>query len=99
MWKVVMVVMASHITYIMEKHQLLPANHFGGQLGWTTTDAMHLLINKLKVAWHAGKVSLVLFLDIKGAFLNANPERLVHNLQKCRVSEKYTSFIHNMLRD
>jgi hypothetical protein len=41
---------------------------------------MHLLINKLKAAWHVGKVSSVLFLDIKGAFPNVNPERLAHNL-------------------
>jgi hypothetical protein len=99
MWKVVMVVVASHITYIMEKHQLLPANHFRGQPGQTTTDMMHLLINKIKVAWCAEKVSLVLFLDIEGAFPNANLERLVHNLQKCRIPKKYASFIHNMLRD
>jgi hypothetical protein len=51
MWKVVTAVMASHITYVMEKHQLLPTNHFGGQPGQTTTDAMHLLINKIKAAW------------------------------------------------
>jgi hypothetical protein len=80
MWKVVTVVVASHITYITEKHQLLPANHFGGRPGWTTTDTMHLLVNKLKAAWHVGKVSLVLFLDIEGAFPNANPERLAYNL-------------------
>ena len=99
MWKVVTAVVASHITFITEKHQLLPANHFGGQPGQTTTDTMHLLINKIKAAWRTGKVSSVLFLDIEGAFLNVNPERLVHNLRKCRVPEKYVSFMHNMLRD
>ena len=30
MWKVITAIIANHITYIMEKHQLLPANHFGG---------------------------------------------------------------------
>jgi hypothetical protein len=51
MWKVVTAVMASHITYVTEKHQLLPANHFGGRPGRTITDAMHLLVNKIKAAW------------------------------------------------
>jgi len=60
---------------------------------------MHLLTNKVKMAWRAGKVTAVLFLDIEGAFLNANPERLVHNLRKRRVPAAYTAFIHNMLRD
>ena len=99
MWKVITAVVASHITFIMEKYQLLPANHFGGRLGWTTTDAMHLLVNKIKTAWRMGKVSLVLFLDIEGAFLNANLERLVHNLHKCKVPNKYANFVHNMLRE
>ena len=99
MWKVVTVIVASHITYVTEKHQLLPANHFGGRPGRTTTDAMHLLVSKIKAAWRAGKVASVLFLDIEGAFPNANPERLVHNLRKRGIPAKYANFVHNMLRD
>jgi len=98
-WKVITAIIANHITYVTKKHQLLPANHFGGCPGRTTTDAMHLLTNKIKAAWRAGKVTSVLFLDIEGAFPNANPEKLVHNLRKRRVPTKYTSFVHNMLRE
>jgi len=29
MWKVITAIIANHITYITEKHQLLPTNHFG----------------------------------------------------------------------
>ena len=75
-------IIANHITYITKKHQLLLANHFSRCPGCTTMDAMHLLTNRIKAAWRAGKVTLVLFLDIKGAFPNANPEKLVHNLRK-----------------
>ena len=39
----------------------------------------------------------VLFLDIEGAFPNVNPERLVHNLRKCKVPDKYTNFVRGML--
>jgi len=99
MWKVITAIIANHITYVTEKHQLLPANHFGGRPGRTTADAMHLLTNKVKAAWRIGKVTSVLFLDIEGAFPNANPERLVHNLRKRRVPTAYTSFVPNMLRD
>jgi hypothetical protein len=74
MWKVITAIIANHITYVMEKHQLLPANHFGSHPGQTTVNAMHLLINKIKAVWRAGKVTSVLFLDIEGAFLNVNPE-------------------------
>ena len=82
MWKVITAIIANHITYVTEKYQLLLANHFGGCPGCTTTDAMYLLTNRIKAVWRAGKVISVLFLDIEGAFPNANPEKLVHNLRK-----------------
>jgi ribonuclease HI len=98
MWKVLTAIVAEHLTHISEKYQLLPVNHFGGRPGRTTTDAIHLLNNTIKTSWHAGKVTSVLFLDIEGAFPNAVPERLIHNLNKRSVPKKITNFIHNMLR-
>jgi hypothetical protein len=82
MWKALTVIVASHITFITEKHQLLPANHFGGRPGQTTADALHILTHKIKEAWQSGKVAAVLFLDIEGAFLNVVPSRLLRNLRK-----------------
>jgi hypothetical protein len=49
------------------------------------------------MAWRKWKVVFVLFLDIKGAFPNANPERLIHNLRKHKVPDKYTNFVRGML--
>ena len=80
MWKVIMAIVANHITYYMEKHQLLPANHFRGRPGCTTSDAIHVLTNEIKATWRKQEVVSVLFLDIKGAFPNMNPMRLVYNL-------------------
>ena len=97
MWKVITAIVADQITFLSEDHQLLPKHHFGGQPGRTTMDAMHLLALRIKATWRSGKVAAVLFLDIKGTFLNAVPERLVHNLRKRRVPTKYTNFVSNML--
>ena len=99
LWKVLTVVVAGQLTYVTEKHQLLPANHFGGRPGHTTTDAMHLLANKIKASWRAGKVTSALFLDIEGVFPNAVPSQLEHNLRTRRVPRKIVDFIHNMLKD
>jgi hypothetical protein len=82
MWKVLTAIVASHITFLTEKHQLLPANHFGGRPGRTTAGTLHLLTHKIKQAWRSGKVATVLFLDIEGAFPNAVPSKLIHNLRK-----------------
>ena len=51
MSKVLTALMAELMTFYTETHQLLPAHHFGGRPGRTTTDAVHLLIHKIKDAW------------------------------------------------
>jgi hypothetical protein len=51
MWKLLTAIVAEQLTYTTEKHQLLPANHFGGRPGCTTTDAMHLLASTIKSSW------------------------------------------------
>ena len=98
MWKVLTAIVADQITFLTEKYQLLPNNHFGGRPGRTTTNAMHLLTLRIKAAWRAGKIAVVLFLDIEGAFPNAVPKKLIHNLRKRGIPRKYTKFIDNMLR-
>ena len=97
MWKVLTTIVADQLTFVTEKHQLLPANHFGGRPGCMTTDAMHLLANTIKASWRAGKVMSALFLDIEGAFPNAVPSRLEHNLRKHQVPSKIVEFICKML--
>jgi hypothetical protein len=97
-WKVLTAIIAEQLTFVSEKFQMLPANHFSGRPGRTTTDAMHLLAHTIKTSWRKGKVTSVLFLDIEGAFPNAVPSRLVHNMRKRGVPGKIVSFIHGMLR-
>lgn len=97
MWKVLAAIVAEQLTYYSEKYNLLPATHFGGRPGRTTTDAVHLLVHKIKSAWRQGNVVSVLFLDVEGAFPNAVPEKLVHNLRKRRIPLRYLNFIAGML--
>ena len=61
---------ATGLSYITEKHNLLPPTQFRGIPGHCTTDTMHLVVSKIKDAWRAGKVTSVLFLGIQVAFPN-----------------------------
>ena len=97
LWKVLAAVLADQLTYLNEKHQLLPPHHFGGHPGRTTTDTVHLVTHKIKSAWRQGNVTSVLFLDVEGAFLNAVPARLVHNMRTRRIPRRYANFIVGML--
>ena len=74
-------IVAEDVSHLVETHQLLPAMHFGGRLGQSITDSIHLLVDYIKAAWWRKQVVSVLFLDVEGAFPNAMTDRLLHNLQ------------------
>jgi ribonuclease HI len=99
MVKVLTAVLAEQLMFYAEYYKLLPANHFGGRKRRTATDAVHLLVSKIKDAWRAGKVTAVLFLDIEGAFPNADNAQLVRNLRKRGIPEQLVNFISEMLKD
>ncbi|THH16463.1 hypothetical protein EW146_g4189 [Bondarzewia mesenterica] len=98
-YKLLSAIVAEEITYIMEANNLVPATHFSGRPGRTTTNSMLLIVDKIKAAWRDHKIVSVLFLDIKGAFPNAVTERLLHNMRKRRINETYVLFIARLLQN
>jgi hypothetical protein len=56
-----------------------------------------MLAHKIKDTWQAGKVAVVLFLNVDRVFPNAVPMKLVHNLRKHRILGKYVGFVEKML--
>lgn len=95
--KVLMAIVSKQLTYLCKAHQLLPATQFGGRLGRTTTDSMHILNDIITSAWAKSEVALILFLDVEGAFLNAVPEVLRHNLRMSCIPEYVISFFRRLL--
>jgi ribonuclease HI len=98
MAKILTAIIAEDITYLVEKEQLLPPNHYGGRPGRMTTDAVHSLVDKVKSAWRRGKVVSILYLDVEGAFPNAVTDRLIHNLRRRRIPLVYTRFVEQLLK-
>ncbi|CDO68734.1 hypothetical protein BN946_scf184652.g61 [Trametes cinnabarina] len=97
--KVLESVVARRLAGLAEMHGLLPANHFGGRAGRTTTDAVLFLTQRVKDAWRKGHVATVLFLDITSAFPSVNHARLLHNLRKRQVPEDLVLWIQDFLSD
>lgn len=95
--KVLAACVAENLTFIAEKHNLLPPNTFGGRPGRTAPDLLHLVVQKVKDAWRARKVVTIFFMDIAGAFPNAVRHQLLHDMRNRRVPEQYVSFIDRML--
>ena len=71
---------AEDIVTMCEKHNLLPANHFGARPSQTMTDSIHMLTKIVKDAWRKGQVASVLFLDVKAAFPSVDIKWLFHNM-------------------
>ena len=84
---------ADELMQLSEKHQLLPANHFGCRAGHSTSDSLHYVTKTAKDAMSKGKVISALFLDIKGTFPSVNLDRLIHDMHKHGVPVDYTDWI------
>jgi hypothetical protein len=88
---------AKHVSYLTEKHKMLPPTQFGGQPGCNTTDAMLLIMHRIKDAWRRGKVAAALFLDVQGAFPNTVKDQLIHNMKMKCVPKCFTDLTALML--
>lgn len=88
---------AEDISYIVEKHDLLPKCHFGARPGRATTDAIHLLVKYIQDAWRAGKVVSALFLDVKGTFPSVDVQRLKHEMRRRGIPRQYSDWIGEKL--
>ena len=85
------------LSYLAEKHNLLPPTQFGGCPSRCTTDTMHLIAHKVKSAWWNQKVAAALFLDIQAAFPNTVKDHLLHNIKTCQVLTAYIKLFDRML--
>jgi hypothetical protein len=85
------------LSYICEKHELLPKNQFGGRPGTTTSEALHMVEQFTKDAWRKGNVVSALFLDIQAAFLNMQKECLLENMRARNIHEGFCNYANMIL--
>ena len=86
------------LSHQAEKHNLLPNTNFGGCLGRSTTNALHLTTKFIFDHWRKGNVVSALFLDVKGAFPSVEVQRLILNIRMKGVPQEYTNWILNRLQ-
>jgi hypothetical protein len=91
--KTLLSVVSKDIVHLAETHHLLPANHFGGCPGRSTTNSLMLAVHWTFEKWRKGLVVSGLFLDISGAFPNAVITRVVHNMRRRQIPIEYTQWI------
>jgi hypothetical protein len=84
---------AQCLNYLSKQHKWILNHHFGGRAGCTCSDALHLLAKMVKDAWARGRIASALFLDVKGAFPHAHPDRLAKNMESLGVPPVYINWM------
>ena len=79
--------------YLIETHDLLPANHFGARPQRTTEDAMMVLSENIYRAWKQREIFTVVFMDVAGAFNNVHHSRLIHNMKQRRIPPRIVMLV------
>jgi hypothetical protein len=97
--KVMESILAKRLSYVVEKHNLLPEQHMGGRRGVSTELAVHVLLERIHTTWKLtpSHVASVLFLDVSGAFDHVSHTRLLHNLRKRRIDRDTVAWIASFL--
>ena len=97
--KIMDAIIAKRISYITERHQLLPKTHIGGRKGRSTEHAIHMIIEEIYAAWNRAdrQVASLLLLDVSGAFDNVSYKRLLYNLRRRRIDKKVVAWIASLL--
>ncbi|KAF4232603.1 hypothetical protein CNMCM8980_004850 [Aspergillus fumigatiaffinis] len=86
-------VVAKRISYLVEKYQLLPANHFGARSRRSCEQALNVLVEKVYDAWRSGNVLSLVSFDVKGAYNGVSREALWRRLSENRLPESLVRWI------
>ncbi|KAI2734534.1 hypothetical protein DTO013E5_9920 [Penicillium roqueforti] len=97
--KLLEAVMARRLSYLAEKHGLLPDTQFGGRPGRTTEQALLVLSNAIDRAWYKHKVVTLVAFDLKGAFNGVNKVSLDACLRARRIPTVARKWIASFMSD
>jgi hypothetical protein len=97
--KLLEAVMARRLSYLAEKHSLLPNSQFGGRPGRTTEQALLVLSNAIDQAWYKHRVVTLIAFDLKGAFNGVNWVSLDASLQKKGIPTVARKWIASFMSD
>lgn len=92
-------VVAERISYLSEKHALLPRNHFGARRRRSAAQALVYLQESAYDAWRENKTMSLVSFDVKGAFNNVAKGPELERLRRRRVPEALVRWIDDFCTD
>jgi hypothetical protein len=86
-------VVAARLSYLTEKQNLLPINHFGARRRKSAEQALSVLVERIYQAWRGGKILTLISFDVKGAFNGVHSKVLERRLAARRVPKPIVEWI------
>jgi hypothetical protein len=72
---------ANRLSFMAEKHNLLPSNHLRARKRRSCEQAINVLVHRIYEAWRNGKVVSLITFDVQGAFNGVNTTVLQERLE------------------
>lgn len=86
-------VVAERISYAVETHGLLPANHFGARKRRSADQALVLLQEQIYKAWRMRRVLSLVSFDVKGAYNGVCKERLLERMKARGIPSRLVRWV------
>jgi ribonuclease HI len=90
-------ILARRITYLAERHRMLPIAHAGGRRLASCEHGIHVFLERIHSVWRERQVASMLLLDVSGAFDNVSHKRLLHNLRKRGIHPQLVGWLSSYL--
>lgn len=97
--KILEATIATRISYMVEKYNLLPENHFGARRQRSSEQALNILMEKIYEAWRGKKVLSLVSFDVKGAYNGVAKEVLIQRLQERRIPVELVQWVDAFCSD
>ncbi|KAG9185064.1 hypothetical protein G6011_03011 [Alternaria panax] len=91
--KVLESVVAERISHMVEKHGLLPTNHFGARKQRSAEQALVLLQEQIYTAWRGRRTVSLISFDVKGAYNGVCKERLLQRMKARGIPQKLLRWV------
>ena len=87
-------VFAERLSFLDEKHGILPKAHFGARKQRSTTDALQLVTEQIHQAWKQKKILSLVTFDVKGAFNGVNKGVLCQRLKERGIPPEIVKWVY-----
>ena len=97
MGKLLETLIARRLSFLADRHDLLPNTHIGCQPGQSTEDGIIAITERIKNEWRKGNVVGALLINVKNAFPSVSKQWLLYNLWKRKIPKVLVSLITSFL--